>query len=73
MREALTRLNLEQYAATFDELGYDDLPYLVGMAPDARQEVAQEVGLKPGHARKFVELLGTSAAASERPEPEPDI
>ena len=58
VRAALARLNLEQYAATFDDLGYDDLPYLLRMSAEARQEVAVEAGLKPGHARKFIELLG---------------
>ena len=58
VRAALLRLNLEQYADMFDELGYDDLPYLIKMGVEARGEVATEVGLKPGHARKFVELLG---------------
>jgi len=58
VRAALVRLNLEQYADMFDELGYDDLPYLIQMGVEARGELATEVGLKPGHARKFVELLG---------------
>ena len=58
VRAALVRLNLEQYADMFDELGYDDLPYLIQMGVEARGQVATEVGLKPGHARKFVELLG---------------
>ena len=56
--EELTRLGLEAYAAVFDDLGYDDLAYLCQLSAPKRQEVAQEVGLKPGHARKFVELLG---------------
>ena len=54
-----------QYADTFDDLGYDDLPYLERMSEEKRQEVANEAKLKPGHARKFVELLGQDLSAME--------
>ena len=65
VRNALDKLGLVQYAEPFDDLGYDVLPYLERMSEEKRQEVAYEAKLKPGHARKFVELLGQDLSAME--------
>ena len=43
------------YAAAFDENGYDDLAFLAAEAELPR--VVADVGMKPGHAHKFVDFI----------------
>ena len=57
--EMLTELRLEKYCDAFEDLGYDDLFYLMGLEPSRLSAVAKEAMMKPGHAMKFVELLPT--------------
>ena len=57
VRDMLVSLRLDQYADTFDDEGYDDLPFLMSMDVTALKEVAECVHMKPGHAAKFTALL----------------
>ena len=70
VREVLRRLRLEQYEAAFDELGYDDLPYLMWLvherersASDDFRRMVRSVQLKPGHASKLAHCLPLEAVA----------
>ena len=64
VRRLLTTARLEQYAAAFDEAGYDDISYLLSIAgqAEALRELASHVGLKPGHAARFACELREAAA-----------
>ena len=62
VKSILKSWNLSQYADTFLEQGYDDLAYLKGLGEDALQRVANSVGMKPGHAGKFVMYMMSTAA-----------
>ena len=55
----LERIKLQQYAAQFDEQGYDDLDFLLKMSDAMLTEVAQAVGMKHGHECKFVLCFAT--------------
>ena len=57
VKAMLTQLRLEQYAAAFDEMGYDDLSYLQSLTPGEIAEVAANVAMKPGHAQKLLMLM----------------
>lgn len=57
MSAALAKIGLESYAAKFDEAGYDDLGYLHQLNAASLAEVADDVGMKPGHRRKSVDKL----------------
>ena len=57
----LTELGLEQYGNALAENGYESLKDLVDMTPDERKEVAEDVGMLKGHARKFTNALVGSA------------
>eukprot|EP00966_Prymnesium_polylepis_P061242 1420638-Prymnesium_polylepis.1 len=46
-------VNLGQYADEFGALGYDDLPDLQTSSEVERAEIAKEVGMAPGHAKRF--------------------
>lgn len=50
----LEQLNLAQYApAIIDDQGYDDLDTLKGMSTEELGALADDVGMKPGHKKKF--------------------
>ncbi|EOD08038.1 hypothetical protein EMIHUDRAFT_125016 [Emiliania huxleyi CCMP1516] len=51
---ALARIGLQAYVAAFDTEGYDDLEFLRGMDAVERADVAKAIGMRPGHAGKFV-------------------
>ena len=55
----LERIKLQQYAAQFDEQGYDDLDFLLKMDDAMLTEVARAVGMKRGHEYKFVTCFAT--------------
>ena len=55
LRGWLTQNKLEMYGESLDELGYDDLDYLLQLPRATLAEVADEVSMKPGHKRKFVD------------------
>ena len=54
--QALEGVGLGRYAAAFEEQGYDDLRYLRTMDAAERATVAESVGMKQGHAGKFVKF-----------------
>jgi len=54
--QALEGVGLGRYAAAFEEQGYDDLRYLRTMDAAERATVAESVGMKQGHADKFVKF-----------------
>ena len=55
--KTLTEWRLESYAPKFDELGYDDLIWLQMMGAERLREVSQAVGMKTGHAAKFLTYM----------------
>ena len=60
VREALRRMNLLQYAATFAELGFDDLEFLMEEGEAGRlDKVAKKAKMLPGHEARFVDWIGT--------------
>lgn len=56
MRGLLQALRLEEYVGAFETAGYDDADFLRQLGPDQAARVARAVGMKPGHAHKFVKL-----------------
>jgi hypothetical protein len=64
VHDVLVKLRLEQYAKALDDLGYDDLEFMLGVSSDSRREIAEAVGMKPGHAAKFADWLIRTAAGS---------
>ena len=54
VRQLLRKLGLARYAGAFEAAGYDDAAFLMQLSADDAQRVAQTVGMKPGHALKFV-------------------
>ena len=58
----LQSFRLEQYAAAFDEAGYDDVGYIRILKDDALSELVETVGMKPGHAAKFRAFLSGELA-----------
>jgi len=58
VREALGRMDLLQYAATFAELGFDNLKFLMEMGEaDRLRMVAVEAKMLPGHEARFVDWI----------------
>ena len=53
VRMVLRMMNLEQYASTLEEAGWDDLEFLLTLDPAALRSIAKEAGMKHGHALKF--------------------
>lgn len=53
VRQVLAGMRLEQYAGAFADQGYDDLEYLLTLGQDRLDEVADAIGMKPGHRMKF--------------------
>ena len=54
----LSAVRLASYAETFDEMGYDDLPFLRGLdASELRRVATEEIGMRVGHAARFVDYL----------------
>jgi hypothetical protein len=67
LQELLVSLNLQQYASSFTEQGYDELNDVHGMGVE---ELAGDVGMKKGHARRLLKHLNqhrglTSARLTE--------
>ena len=65
VRTVLGRIGLERYAESFDDIGYDDLAYLLHLNAARLGEVAEEVGMKPGHRRKFVDMLREASGVAK--------
>ena len=57
VRAILGHLSLGQYAARFDDEGYDDADFMLTLAKRSELKAVgkQELGMKPGHAHKFVQ------------------
>ena len=55
----LSDMRLEQYRDAFEDLGYDDLSYLMALGASRLSEVAKQVMMKPGHEMKFMGMLRT--------------
>ena len=54
----LGELNLEQYApALVNDLGYDTVESMEGLSAEQVGAIAYEMGMKPGHKRRFVEAF----------------
>jgi hypothetical protein len=63
VREVLAKIYLEQYAAVFDDLGYDDLNYLVSLPRERRLEIGASMGMKEGHAAKFADWIAQASVS----------
>jgi hypothetical protein len=57
VRAFLGGVRLGEYAEAFEEQGYDDLPWLSRLGDDLLREICDSLGMKPGHAMKFVMKL----------------
>ena len=65
VRQLLLKLNLVRYAGGFEAAGYDDADFLLlRLSVDEAQRVVQTVGMKPGHAHKFVHFVKMNTSAS---------
>ena len=63
--DLLRRCRLEQYAAIFEELGYDDLEWMRSLSTDKLVVMAKdEIHMKPGHAARFADWIETGGPAS---------
>ena len=69
LRGWLARSKLDMYGESLEELGYDDLDYLLQLPKATLVEVAEEVSMKPGHKRKFVDyaMMHSSAPCHDPP------
>ena len=69
LRGWLARSKLDMYGESLEELGYDDLDYLLQLPKAALVEVAEEVSMKTGHKRKFVDyaMMHSSAPCHDLP------
>jgi len=65
-RRRCEQARLAEYAPAFDDLGYDDLGFLLSMSQAELSSVAEAVRMKPGHAQKFLKLLPATEAARRR-------
>jgi hypothetical protein len=59
VRDLLRTLKLAHYAGAFEAAGYDDAHFLLQLSADEVQRVAKTVGMKPGHAHKFVHSVNS--------------
>ncbi|KAL1525427.1 hypothetical protein AB1Y20_020285 [Prymnesium parvum] len=57
VQELLRQFQLETYATTFNQLGFDDLRYLLSRSPEKLRDVAEKAGMKLGHAERFVSFM----------------
>jgi len=57
VHELLRQFQLETYATTFNQLGFDDLRYLLSRSPEKLRDVAEKAGMKLGHAERFVSFM----------------
>lgn len=62
--QALTAMNLGQYAPRFEMEGYDDLDLLSSLDVAELESVADTVQMKPGHKMKFVKSVVSNAGRS---------
>ena len=67
VRQLLEESRLGAYAAAFEEMGYDDVGFLMRLAndsarPERLQMMNEHVGFKPGHAMRFLDTVGKHLA-----------
>ena len=62
VHELLLKFRLAQYADAFEAAGYDDADFLMQLSADGAQQVARIVGMKPGHAHRFVDSIVAASA-----------
>ena len=51
----LEELGCGQYEAALADQGYDNLGWLQGLSKEEAGEIADDVKMKPGHKRRFVD------------------
>ena len=61
VRQFLEHKKLGSYAPAFQDKGYDDADFLMQLDANEAEIVAQTVGMKPGHAHKYVSLAKQNA------------
>ena len=54
----LCALKLERYSGRFDDEGYDDWEWILGMEVWSFKQLVKDVGMKLGHASKLRSRLG---------------
>ena len=57
MHEFLAEWNLERYASSLFDSGYDDLNYLQAQDSQNLSKIAQRVGMPVGHEERFIDAL----------------
>ena len=50
-------VDLGQYAQTFEEKGFDSLPYLMALSPKKQRAIAKKITMPEGHIQRFVQSL----------------
>ena len=50
-------LRLEQYAAAFEEQGFDDLRFILQLSEEGLVAMCQVVAMKSGHRMKLLDML----------------
>jgi len=58
VRAMLVDFRLAQYSEVFEEQGYDDLEYLLGLSFEELHQIGKACGMKLGHVHKFANLMG---------------
>ena len=65
----LEEIGLEQYAsALIDEQGYDSMATLESLTKEEAGAIADEVKMKPGHKKRFVEGIASSSTGTKASE-----
>lgn len=63
LRGWLAQSKLDMYGESLEQRGYDDLDYLLQLPKATLEKVAEEVSMKPGHKRKFVDFAMMPSSA----------
>ena len=58
LTKQLEELGLAQYESALADQGYDHLATLQGLTKEEAGEIADDVKMKPGHKRQFVNTFG---------------
>eukprot|EP00310_Coccolithus_braarudii_P024057 CAMPEP_0183356836 /NCGR_PEP_ID=MMETSP0164_2-20130417/45223_1 /TAXON_ID=221442 /ORGANISM="Coccolithus pelagicus ssp braarudi, Strain PLY182g" /LENGTH=160 /DNA_ID=CAMNT_0025530339 /DNA_START=9 /DNA_END=491 /DNA_ORIENTATION=+ len=65
MATLLRQFNLEEYAQLFVDQGYDDPKDLAQMDELELRDLASQVGMKPGHASRFVRRVSQDTGSAD--------
>ena len=60
----LHMIRLESYSSAFEEQGWDDVPWLLTKSREELEQIANQVPMKPGHMRKFVDKVTAYASGN---------